>query len=342
MFGRIQVVLAWLMMLIAPASVAQEHPVVARAKQAYDQLDFSNAIRLARQSLNQRLTRDDRIVAYEVLGYAYGALDSTRQAVEAFRELIFLAPNREPDVERVSPRITSLYASAMGQVLVVRRLSIDSASFVAGQGRVPIRYEVSRAARVRTRIVGAGLDVVVDSQLVTGPALATWNGLTPDGAPAPAGLYQVLVTATEGRNEFAASADVRIAHGAVDTLDHIATLPGYEFQPETERPPRNWRPLGMAVLYTGLAAGASVALENTSLDLGERREVAGVGFLAVLTGFVMSIKKPDPQPVPANIRYNELLREQIAQRNADIILENRRRRQQVLLTIAPAGAGGGQ
>jgi len=331
--------LVWLALtLTAPPLDAQQSPTVRRARQAYDQLDFPNAISLARRALAERLSRDDRIQVYEVLGYSYGALDSARQAVEAFRQLVFLAPDREPDVERVSPRITSLYASALGQVLVVRKVSVDSATFIAGEGQVLIRYQVSRAARATTRVVGQGVEVVVDSQLVTGPAVATWNGLTRTGEPAPAGTYQVLVTAVEGRNEFTGPTEIRVERGSVDTLPHLTGLPGYTFQPETESPPRNWRPLGLAVLYTGLVAGAAFALENTSLDLGERREVGSVSFLALVTGLVMSVKKPDPRPVPANIQYNRLLREQIIERNVQIAAENRRRRQQVTLTITPAPA----
>lgn len=53
----------------------------------------------------------------------------------------------------------------------------------------------------------------------------------------------------------------------------------------------------------------------------------------------MSIKKPDARAVPANIRYNELLREQIAQRNADIAQQNAIRRRQVELTVVPVTGG---
>lgn len=321
--------------LAAGPAAAQQNPTARRAAQAYEQLDYANAVVLARRALGERLTREDRIRTYEVLGYSYGALDSLRQAVEAFRQLIFLAPDREPDVERVSPRITSLYASALGQILVVRKIAVDTASFIAGEGRVPIHYELSRAARAVVRVVGQGVDLVLDSQLVTGRNTSGWNGLTRAGEAAPAGVYQVLITAVEGRNEFTGPVEIRVARGSVDTVAHLTALPGYTFQPESEAPPRNWRPLGLSVLYTGLIAGAAFALENTSLDLGGRREIGGVSFLGLVTGFVMSVKKPDPRPVPANIQYNALLREQIAERNAQIAQDNRRRRQQVRLTITP-------
>ena len=90
----------------------------------------------------------------------------------------------------------------------------------------------------------------------------------------------------------------------------------------------------MSVLYAGLTAGATVALENT--EFGEsKREVMGVAALALITGFVMSVKRPDPQPVPANVRYNELLRENLAQRNAEIAAQNAEIRRQVRVTVRP-------
>ena len=68
----------------------------------------------------------------------------------------------------------------------------------------------------------------------------------------PAGEYRVIVTATEGRNEYAAPLRVRIGHGAVDTVRHLTRLEGYDEQEEYVRPPRDWRPLGIAALIAGV------------------------------------------------------------------------------------------
>ena len=96
----------------AGALRAQQDADVIRAQQAYDALDFRTVIPAAQRAIaNPDLSVEDRIIAYELLGFTYGALDSTVQAVNAFRNLIFLDPDREPDAVRVTPRITSLYAS---------------------------------------------------------------------------------------------------------------------------------------------------------------------------------------------------------------------------------------
>ena len=47
------------------------------------------------------------------------------QAVESVPADYLSGPGAGTNVERAAPRITSLYASALGQVLVVRRLQLD-------------------------------------------------------------------------------------------------------------------------------------------------------------------------------------------------------------------------
>jgi hypothetical protein len=330
-----------LLVLAARPVAAQQHESVRRAQAAYNDLDYAGAIAAARTALAEPLGRDEQVAVYELLGYAYGALDSTTQAVDAFRQLIFLDPDREPDVERVSPRITSLYASALGQVLVVRRLRVDSASFVAGAAGAgaPVRFEVSRSARTRTRVIGPGVDMVVDSQLVSGSGTAgfEWSGLDPAGRPLPEGVYQLITTAVEaGQSEFASAPhSVRLSRTPRDTLPALAALPGYEKQPELVTPPRDWRPVLVALLYVGAGAGAVLAAENGRLGTGPRTALISVSGAALATSVVLSLRRAEPRPSRPNILYNQLLDELLAKQNADIRRENAARREQIVLTVVP-------
>ena len=77
------------------------------------------------------------------------------------------------------------------------------------------------------------------------------------------------------------------------------------------------------------------ALSPGDLGSASMREGGTIGAGIVLAGFVMTLKKPAPQPARGNILYNELLREQIARRNTEIAQENARRRQQVEITVTP-------
>jgi hypothetical protein len=295
---------------------------------------------MARDALKEPLGREDQVAMFELLGFSYGALDSTAQAVDAFRQLIFLDPDREPDVERVSPRITSLYASALGQVLVVRRLHVDSATFVGGQGGVPVRFEVSRAAQTRTRVLGQGVDLVVDSQAVAGGTAARfdWNALDRQGKPLPAGQYQLITTAVEGdRNEVSSPPHaIRVSHAARDTVPALTSLPGYTEQPEMVSPPRDWRPLLLSVLYAGAGAGAFIAAEQGHLGTGPRTALISISGAMLATGLTLSLRKADPRPSRPNILYNQLLRELLSRQNADIARENAQRRSQIVLTVVSA------
>lgn len=312
---------------------------VRSARAAYDDLEFEQAIVSAQRALEQSLTRVERASAYEVLALSYGALDSTRQAVDAFRELILIDPDREPDPISVSPRITALYFNALGQVLVIRNVEVEGASFVAGQGSLPIEFEIPRQASVHVDAVGGGLDLRIDSLNIAGKARVNWTGLTPDGEPVPPGRYQVIIEAAAGPDQYATQVVLEIVHGPVDSVEHITSITGRTEQEEMMQPGRNWKPLGIATLYTAIAAATSLALENTDLANPPRKEIAAVSFTALVTGLVMSLKKPDAVPVESAILYNQLLREQIEQTNIEISEENVERRGQTMLIIRLSRSG---
>src|SRR2546428_10422249 len=174
---------------LAPPLRAQAPPqnvTLRQALQAYDNVDFARAIALARRALLERMSGPDRARADELLGFAYSATDSQVKAVDAFKQTILLDPDRELDPRRISPKITSLFYSALGQVLVVRQLKADSARFVGGQGggSVPIRFTVTRPARIRTRAVSGAPTLLIDSAATSGAGNGGWPPGLPDRAPA--------------------------------------------------------------------------------------------------------------------------------------------------------------
>jgi hypothetical protein len=154
-----------------------------------------------------------------------------------------------------------------------------------------------------------------------------------NGLPPVSGSYRLVVEATAGRDSYAASLPLRIEAGAVDTLAHLAALAGYDLLPESVIPPRSWRPFALASLAAGVVAGTSLALESGKLGGGGRRELLSVSVGTMSLGLLASLKRPAPVPAPANIRYNALVREQLARRNAELAMQNAARRRQVQLTI---------
>lgn len=335
--------LAALTLLLLPGLSAQtiQNATLRRAQQAFDNLDYRQALSAAQASLRERLTGFERARAYEILGFTYSGMDSILRAVDAFKQVVLLEPERQLDPNRTSPKALSAFQVALTQVLVVRQLVVDSVTFVGGQGAVPIRYTVTQPARVVTRIIGGSTSARIDSTVATGQVNIRWPARTASGDPLPAGNYTVVVDAAVGQNSFSTSQPIRISHGAVDTLAHLTELPGYTYLPETEVPPKSWKPMGLALVYTGIALAGTSALSNGKLGTASLREGGAIGGGIVLAGFVMTLRKPAPQPARGNILYNQLLREQISRRNTEIAQENTRRRQQVALTIAPVARPGG-
>ena len=319
---------------------AQDNPTLRRASQAYSDLSYARAIALARQASRERLSPKDQARYYELLGFSYASLDSTRQATEAFKQVLMLNPDRGLDATRVSPKITSAFALALAQVLVLREVRVEPTEFVAGVGALPIRFSVTRTARLRTRIVGPSGAMTVDSTLGEGEVSLTWNGLMANGFPPARGTYRVIVEATAGRDSYAAAVPLLIEAGAVDTLPHLTGLPGYDLLPETVVPARSWKPVGLALMATSLALGGSLALESSKLGGGGRREILTIGAGAALVGVLATMKKPAAVPARANILYNSLVREQLARRNAEIAAENLKRQRQVKLNIVLQAVAG--
>jgi hypothetical protein len=337
---------AWLLaaLTLVPAAVAAQtvqNAALRRAQRAYENLEYRQALVLGQAALRERLTGFERARAYELLGFTYSGLDSILRAVDAFKQVVLLEPERELDPNRTSPKALSAFQVALTQVLVVRQLRVDSTEFVGGQGAVAMRYTVTQPARVVTRIVGGRAPVRIDSSVASGQVNLRWPARLASGDPVPAGSYTVVVEATIGQNSFSASQSIRITHGAVDTLPHLTGLPGYEYLPETELPPKSWRPMGLALVYAGIAFAGTAALNAGDLGSASFREAGLVGGGVMTAGFVMTLKKPAPQPARGNVLYNRLLREQISRRNGEIAQENVRRRQQVALSVVPVARTGG-
>ena len=339
---RYPVLLASLVLVpVAVGAQTIQNATLRRAQAAYDNLDYRQALSLAQTAQRERLNGFDRARAYEVLALTYSAMDSILKAVSAFKEVILLEPERELDPNRTSPKVLSAFSVALTQVLVVRQLRVDSTDFIGGQGAVPIRYTVTQPARVVTRVTGGSTPIKLDSVAANGQVNLRWPARLPSGDPIPPGTYTVVVEATVGQNSFSASQPIRVTHGAVDTLPHLVSLPGYDYLPETEVPPKSWKPMGLALVYSGIAIAGTSALSSGDLGSASFREAGVIGGGLMAAGFVVMLRKPAPQPARGNILYNRLLREQLTRRNAEIAQDNVRRRQQVALRVVPQPRTGG-
>src|SRR5207244_987038 len=228
---------------VAGGAQAAQNATLRQAQQAYDNLEYRQVLSLARAALRERLTGPERARAYELLGFTYGALDSILRAVDAFKQVVLIDPERQLDPNRVSPKAYSAFDVALRQVLLVRQLRVrppsphkaravdpqvllvrqlrvDSTSFVGGRGAVPIRFTVTQPARVVTRAIGTGGSYVIDSGAWNGQVNLSWPARLANGDPVPAGDYPGGAEARLGQNAVSASHSISMSHSAVCTLPH--------------------------------------------------------------------------------------------------------------------------
>src|SRR5260370_21662685 len=88
----------WLAFTSAPC-IAQtiQNPTLRRAQQAFDNLDYRQALTAGQAALRERLTGYERARAYELLGFTYSGMDSLLRGVGAFKPVSLARPGPELD-----------------------------------------------------------------------------------------------------------------------------------------------------------------------------------------------------------------------------------------------------
>jgi len=326
------VVVAAAAAVLAPRAVAaQDTTALAAVEAAWDRLAYDSVLVRGRAALGLLRTRAEIVRVYELMAFAYAALDSTNRAIETFREVVYFDPDRDYDPERVSPDFIQLHRLALGRALVVRGLTLDSASFVAGVGSAQVRFSTMRPAGYEVRITGVDFDSVVARGTTSGTTIVPWSAVSAIG-PVRAGVYDVTVTVSELDDRDSRRLPLLVRHGAVDTVAHLERIEGLDELPEMETQRRNWIPLALTALAAGVVTGASFALESGPPS-GTRTELFAFDLLVLASGVALSLRQPPPRPVPAAIAYNQQVRRMVEERNREIATRNAQLRRQVVLTV---------
>src|SRR5260370_41073803 len=156
----------WLAFTSAPC-IAQtiQNPTLRRAQQAFDNLDYRQALTAGQAALRERLTGYERARAYELLGFTYSGMDSILHGVDAFKQVILLEPERELDPTKTSSKALSAFQVALTQVLVIRQLHVDSVSFIGGAGGAPRGRPLAPPTTLRAPAGGGPAAVATDTRI---------------------------------------------------------------------------------------------------------------------------------------------------------------------------------
>jgi tetratricopeptide (TPR) repeat protein len=190
----------WAAVLVASGGQARaevESETVQKGVAAYEQADFASAIELLKAALDESLTREEKVVAFRTLAFAYAALERPNDARAAFARLLHVDSRAELD-RSVAPRVRALFEEARAEVatgraeaaaatLPVLRPEVRPARALEGRP-VAIRVEhaggVARAVQLFHRVRGevryseivapergGGFELVVPGSSVRAPGI---------------------------------------------------------------------------------------------------------------------------------------------------------------------------
>ena len=113
---RIAIVFLVILAASPPArALTIESDAVKQAIAAYNDLEYARAVELCNKALQETLTRDEKLVTYQTLGFADVALGRNDAAVSAFESLLRIDGAFELD-RTISPRVRAVFEEARGRV----------------------------------------------------------------------------------------------------------------------------------------------------------------------------------------------------------------------------------
>lgn len=318
---------------------AQAGPqLVDQGVAAYESLELDAAIELLNRALALRgrgaLAEPDRARALTYLGAAELLRNNRTTAVTAFRDLVILAPRVSPDPRRFPATVQRVYDEVRETTKATAIDVPEQAGIVAGNESYPVRIYASSFHTIYAVVVDDG-GALVDT-LVAGPVRDSitilWDALGSAGQPVPPGRYTIVVTSSVSPPAVLRSVRVplKIRRGPADTLPHLAELPDSAFLPERTAvvPPAR---IVLPAIIASVAAVTLPTLVAGADDPSAGRFAVGAGI--ALGGVATYLFGGRGRRIPENVARNDAARRRWERRQADIVSENRQRRDVPRLVI---------
>jgi hypothetical protein len=320
---------------------------LARASQAYEQLDVEQALAVLRGIISpswaQEVTSAQRVETYEYLGACHALAGRADSATHYFRAAVDADPFAELDPRRFTPAQVALFQAARRTMFRVAVRPVDSVRVDPRAAHVDFRTVTTRPAALRVEVRGPATTTA--DTVFQGPSQGArdipWDGLLRDGRLAPPGRYQLVVTAATKQPALSDS-----AHVFFDVMQETATLEDTlpDLLPSELLPERVTAAAAVTELLKGLgiagfAAFISSALPNRDLKGGMRAGAGVVAGGAALTGVVAFVRRRHA-PIPENVAANERRRAARAASHQAIRERNAAKRAATVLVVTPAAGIG--
>jgi tetratricopeptide (TPR) repeat protein len=98
-----------------PAHATVDSDLVKQGVAAYNDLEYARAVELLQKALQETLTREEKLVTFQTLGFAHVALDKPDAAVRDFENLLRIDGSFELN-RTISPRVRAVFETAKARV----------------------------------------------------------------------------------------------------------------------------------------------------------------------------------------------------------------------------------
>jgi hypothetical protein len=326
--------------LAAPPIASAQSPseLVARAVEAYDDLDLATAVGLIRRALAvqgpETLSLHEELRALSYLGAAEFYRDNQDSVLAAFQRIVKSDPRFQIDDLVFPPEVTSLFALVRRDTKVVRAEVPAVDRFRAGSERWTAQLYASSYHEILAAVARAdgSLLRVLYSGLIGDSLEIYWDGLDSARTPVGAGRYFLTAQSTgrTGNVVRLLRVPLDVSASEIDTVPLPPRPADSLFLPE-----RTSRGPALEALAGGVIGGVAVALLPSALasDTDPSASRFLVGGAMTIAGFVGFFKQRGGQPIAENIAANEALIGEWRLRYGDAARRNEELRAQVDLEI---------
>lgn len=186
--------------LLSTRGVGQTADSLAAARQLYNDLSIERAVAMLRAIVSPGwpypVSTAERVTAFEYLGASFTLLHAPDSARAAFRGAITSDPFSTLDPQRFTPSQLQQFQAARDSILVVAIRPVDSTRLDPRTQHLVLQVLTTHAATldVFLRTPGRTLIPLYHGDNA-GLRPVEWDALLPDGAFAPAGIYEVVASA---------------------------------------------------------------------------------------------------------------------------------------------------
>lgn len=141
-----------LLLCSSPVKAQRNNPLIEQGQGLYDELRFEEALQVLSAALvRSGNTNEDRATLFRLLAFTYNALGRDEESAGAYRSLLGLSPDYEPE-QSVAPRVRTFFSQVRTQWEAEGRPGLPPPSPVSIAHRSPAQQDRTVAVELRASL----------------------------------------------------------------------------------------------------------------------------------------------------------------------------------------------